>query len=147
MTAQAADRDPKLRAGGTNPEVLPGPVPLAANVVLYKGAMVAADTSGNARPARSVAANSDVTIGFSMSRVSNSGGSAGDVSTDGIRQGVIEVNNDGSDPVGAANLFRNVYAVDDQTVSAGSNGSTRVVAGKLMGFDADSGKPLVKVGV
>lgn len=147
MTALSAERDVKLRAGGAKGDHLPEPINLAASVKLYKGSLVAVDTSGNARPARSTAANSDVIVGFSERTVDNSSGSAGDVQTEGVRRGIIELNNDGSDPVTAASIGRTVYAVDDQTVSAGTATSTRVATGKFMGFDSDSGKPLVEVGV
>jgi hypothetical protein len=147
MTAQSAERDVKLRAGGAKGDHLPEAFGLAAGAKLYKGSLTAIDTSGNARPARNTSSNSDVIVGFSERTVDNSSGSAGDVKTEGVRRGIIELNNDGSDPVTAASIGRTVYAVDDQTVSAGSNSSARVSAGKFMGFDADSGKPLVEVGV
>lgn len=146
MTAQAAARENRLRAGGAKPDELPVPLPLAASVKLWAGAFVAVDTAGNARPARSTAGNSDVTVGVSERTVDNSAGIAGAVKTQGVRRGIVEAENLTGDPVTAASIGRNVYAADDQTVAATSGGATRVVAGKLWGFDTDSGKPLVEVG-
>lgn len=143
MAAQTTNRDVRLRAGGAKTDQLPRPLTLAASTGLFIGSLVAVTTAGTARPARTVSSNSDVIVGFSESEVSTA---AGDTETAGVRRGIIELVNDVSDPVTAASIGRNVYAVDDQTVSAGSASSTRVVAGKFLGFDEDTGKPLVEVG-
>lgn len=146
MAALTASRDPKLRAGGAKPEHIPVPVGLAANVKLFAGGLTAIDATGRARPARSIAANSDVVVAVSEREVSNVGGAAGAVATEGLRRGVVELNNDNGDPVTIAAIGRSVYAVDDQTVAASSGGGTRVAAGKFWGFDEDTGRPLVEVG-
>lgn len=146
MSAQTAERDVRLHVGGAKPEELPVPIPLAANVKLWRGALVAITTAGQARPARNTASNTDVIKGFAERTVDNTGGSAGDVSTEGVRRGIIDLANDGSDPVTAASWGRTVYAVDDQTVSAGNNSGARVAAGTFWGFDEDTGRPLVEVG-
>lgn len=143
MTAQTAGRNFQLRAGGAKPEELPVPITLVTGQKLYRGSLVAVTTAGQARPARTVSSNSDVIVGFSERDVD---GTTAGTKTEGVRRGIIDCANDSGDPVTLASLGRSVYAVDDQTVSAGSASSTRVVAGKFLGFDEDSGRPLVEVG-
>lgn len=146
MTALNAARSPRLRVGGAKPDELPVPLPLAAGVKIYEGALVAVDIAGNARPARAVAANSDVIVGVAERTVDNTGGAAGAKTTQGVRRGIVECENLGADLVTVAAIGRTVYAQDDQTVAAGHNGATRVSAGKFWGFDTDTGKALVEVG-
>lgn len=144
MTALAANKNPRARVGGAKPQQIPRPLPLAANVVLYAGAIVSVDTSGNARPGRT--STTDVVVGYADRKVSNSGGSAGDKSTEGVSRGIVEMENSGSDPVTVASIGRTVYLVDDQTVAATNGTNTRIAAGTFWGFDEDTGKALVEVG-
>lgn len=144
MTAQAANRDARVRVGGAKPQQLPRRLPLAANVILYAHAIVSVDTSGNARPGRT--STTDKVVGYSERYVSNSGGSAGDKYTEGVSRGIIEMENSDSDPVTVASIGRDVYLVDDQTVASTNGTNTRIRAGTFWGFDEDSGKPLVEVG-
>lgn len=144
MTAQAANRDPRLRVGGAHPDEIPRALPLAANVHIYAGAIVSVDTSGNARPGRT--STTDVVIGFAEREVDNTGGIAGAKLTEGVRRGIIEMENYGSDPVTVASIGRTVYLVDDQTVAISNGTNTRIAAGIFWGFDEDTGKALVEVG-
>ena len=144
MTAQAGNRDPRARVGGAKPQEIPRALPLAANVVLYAGAIVSVDTAGDARPGRT--STTDKVIGYSERQVSNSGGSAGDKSTEGVSRGIIECENSGTDPVTVASIGRDCYLVDDQTVASTNGTNTRIRAGTFWGFDEDTGKALVEVG-
>lgn len=144
MTAQAANRDARVRVGGAKPSELPRPLPLAAGVVLFVHAIVSVDTAGNARPGRT--STTDKVVGFNKNYVSNAGGIAGAKETAGVERGIIECENSEADPVTVASIGRDVYLVDDQTVAATNGTNTRVRAGTFWGFDEDSGKPLVEVG-
>lgn len=144
MTAQAGNRDARVRVGGAKPQQLPVPLKLAANVVLYVHAIASVDTAGNVRPGRT--STTDKVVGYNERYVSNAGGLADAKETEGVSRGIIECENSEADPVTVASIGRDVYLVDDQTVAATNGTNTRVRAGTFWGFDEDSGKPLVEVG-
>ena len=144
MTAQAGNRDARVRVGGAKPQQLPVPLKLAANVVLYVHAIVSVDNAGNARPGRT--STTDKVVGYNEWYVSNAGGIAGAKETEGVSRGIIECENLEADAVTVASIGRDVYLVDDQTVAATNGGNTRIVAGRFWGFDEDTGKALVEVG-
>ena len=88
----------------------------------------------------------DVVVGYADRKVSNSGGSAGDKSTEGVSRGILEMENSGSDPVTVASIGRTVYLVDDQTVALRNPTGEYPVAGRIYDVDAD-GKVYVEHGV
>jgi hypothetical protein len=141
----SSNRDAGKRLGGAKGEQLPVKYPVAASVVLWAGALIAIDTSGNARPART--STTDKIAGINPRKVDNSGGAAGAKTVSGIERGTFSFKNLTGDAITAAHLLNNVYVVDDQTMAATSGGNTRVVGGKFLGFDPDiTGNVLVEVG-
>ena len=144
MTAQAGNRDARVRVGGAKPQQLPVPLKLAANVVLYVHAILSVDNAGNVRPGRT--STTDKVVGYNERYISNAGGLAGAKETEGVSRGIIECENLEADALTAADIARDCYLVDDQTVARTNGGNTRIRAGTFWGFDEDSGKPLVEVG-
>lgn len=118
MAALAADRKTPLRSGEFRL------VPVAAATVIYAGAMVARDSSGNAVPAADTAGL--VVLGRAEARADNSLGAAGDVSVT-IREGVFAYAHSG---LTLANVGKPVFALDDQTV--GLSSTNGVYAGTLI---------------
>lgn len=142
MTAQSSGRDAAPRSGGSKPEYFPVDLPLASGVTIYGHAIVAVDTSGNARPGR--ASTSDKILGISEETVINPSG--GTKRTRGIRRCVASFKNAAGDALTAAHIGNAAYVHDDQTFGA-SAGGARVQGGIFVGFDPDvSGNVLVQVG-
>jgi hypothetical protein len=153
---------PKLRKQ-TNPDYL-NAVGLAANVVIWDGALMskADDASSYAHPA--VAQTGDVVLGIADLTTNANVPASGqapitpDVSqtqidmtgvTEGtkvcqIRRGTFEFENKAGDLVTNKHLGLPVYVEDDQTVRATGAGTS--VAGTLIKFHERSGKPMVEVG-
>ncbi|MBL9102157.1 MAG: hypothetical protein JNL82_14430 [Myxococcales bacterium] len=108
--------------------------PVAADVLIYSGAMVAITTSGYAKPA--VTATSLRIIGIASldpqeGYVDNTDGAAGDKNVV-VYAGIYGFKNSaGGDEITAAELGQTVYAVDDQTVAKTSGGGTRSPAGAV----------------
>lgn len=127
MTALAADRGTKTAA--TRLARL-RTLNVAAAVKIYAGAIVAMDTSGNARPGRT--STTDVIIGINDGdTVDNSAGIAG-AKTIKVKAGVIAYfANHGADLVLQPDIGDDVFVVDDQTIAKTNGTSTRVRAGKL----------------
>jgi hypothetical protein len=106
---------------------------VAAGVLIYEGAMVAVDSSGNVRPAR--ANSGDRVLGIAARRVDNTLGGAGatpaggvDIDSDSL--GLFE-NSASTDAITDAHVGYSCYAVDDQTVALTDNGGARPRAGKI----------------
>lgn len=108
-----------------------------ASDIVYKGALVGLDSSGDAGPAG--VAGIGHAIGIAMHTVDNSSGGAGAKEVR-LQTGVHALTDDGSTT--AADLPALMYAVDDQTVSLDSVG-TRKVAG--LGISLVGGKVLTMV--
>lgn len=127
MAALTADRHTPMREGTfVEPDV-------AASTMIYAGAMVALDASGNAVPASDAAGL--VVIGRAEDLVDNSAGDAGDL-TVRVRIGVFGFAASGTNAPAAANVGDLVYVEDDQTVST-DGGTNSIVAGKLVDVDSD----------
>lgn len=132
MTALSADKTNfKLADKGVRS------YPVAAGVVIYYGAMVAVDSSGYARPART--STTDTVIGYNWNdRVDNSTGSAGakQVTVRSDRLALVG-NSSAGDAIVAADVGDDCYAVDDQTVAKTNGTNTRVRAGKIYSVTSD----------
>ena len=117
--------------------------PVAADTVIYTGALACLDASGNAVPG---ATATDLTArGVCEERADNTGGAAGDISAP-IRAGVFNFKNSaGADEITRANIGSDAFIVDDETVALTDGTSTRSVAGEIVGLD-DAGV-WVRVGV
>lgn len=107
---------------------------VAASTLIYAGAMVMRDASGNL-----VEGQTDtglVGAGRAEERVDNSSGSAGDL-TAKYRPGIFRFANSASaDEITKADIGAVCYAVDDQTVAKTDGTSTRSPAGVIDGVDA-----------
>lgn len=109
--------------------------PVAADTVIYTGALACLDASGNAVPG---ATATDLTArGVCEERADNSGGAAGDISAP-IRAGVFNFKNStGADEIDRTHIRSDAYIVDDETVAATSDTDSRSVAGEIVQVDGD----------
>lgn len=133
MTALARDRSPLLSEPGLRN------YPVAASVLIYAGAMVAIDTSGNARPARVNTTDKVVGVNYGDT-VDNSAGSAGDLTVD-VRDDKVGWfgNSASTDAIARADIGRDCYVADDQTVALTDLSGTRCRAGRVHDVDATNG--------
>lgn len=127
MTALTAERSTYRRDHRLSSD------PLAAGVKAYAGAIIVLDAAGNAKPA--VTALNLTGRGICDESVDNSAGAAGDLSVRTRRSGWHKVNNQGD--VTRANIGAVGYAVDDQTISSSSAGSTRSAVCTIRDVDSD----------
>lgn len=111
-------------------------LPMKAATKIYKGAMVAIDSSGNAQPAGLLAGGTVRTVGVAAATTDNSAGAAGAIKVE-CHPGVYRMNNHGADLVTAADVGADCYVVDDNTVAKTSATNTRAVAGKVQMVEAD----------
>lgn len=110
-------------------------LPVAASKKIYAGSLVAKDAAGNATPGAT--ATTLLGIGRAEETVDNSAGSAGDKTVQ-VRKGVFQFANSASgDEITRADIGKDCYIVDDQTVAKTDGGSTRSVAGRVHDVDAD----------
>lgn len=133
MTALARDRNTPQRRG--EDMVLP----VAANKVIYSGALVAADADGNATPGAT--STTLRAVGRAEETVINNPGLAG-AQTVKVSRGVFKFANDATTPVTAAHIMKDCYIVDDQTVastdgSTSTTSATRSKAGRVLGVESD----------
>lgn len=129
MSALTADRDTPFKDGVLIP------VPVAAGVKIYAGAMVAANSTGYATPG---ALSTSLTyLGRAEGMVDNTAGAAGALTVLVRRDKAFRWANHGADPVTQAEMGQPCFIVDDQTVAKTSGNSTRSPAGIVLGVDAD----------
>lgn len=110
-------------------------VPVAAGVVIFAGALVAASATGYATPGAT--ATTLTYLGRAEQYVSNAGGAAGAVIVLVRRKDAFYFANSATDPVTQASLGKVAYIVDDQTVSATNGNNTQSAAGVVVGLDAN----------
>ncbi|MFV8875344.1 hypothetical protein [Serratia fonticola] len=111
------------------------PVPIAANTEIFGGHIVSGNAAGNAVLASAVA--TQVTLGVSDGYVDNSTGAAGDALALVRRGKSWCFANFGGDAVTQADVGKNCYVADSQTVAKTDNSGARPIAGKVMIVDAD----------
>lgn len=111
-----------------------GPYDVAAGEIIYDGALVAFDASGNIVPLSDTA---DLTFaGVARKGADNSGGSAGDETVYIVPKGEIKVTLDNA--LAASGLMSTVlYAVDDQTLDVVGNTTNDIPVG--VGVERTSG--------
>lgn len=107
-----------------------GTFPIAANVRIFKGSMVAIDVSGRARPAGTIASGALSALGKASATYDNRtgselGGGAAAVDVE-VEYGVFEWTPDVTDPPTGPGV---VFMVDDQTVSDDNDTDARGIAG------------------
>lgn len=117
--------------------------PVAADTVIFTGALVVLDSSGNAAPGSEDTGL--VARGVCEERVDNAGGAAGDERV-ATRTGVFCFKNStGSDEIDRTHIGDDAYIVDDETVAATSATDTRSIAGEIVDVNDDG--VWVRVGV
>ncbi len=127
--ALAADRNTPMKDG----ELIE--VPVAANVKIYAGSLVAASAAGYATPG--AVATTLTYLGRAEAQVDNTGGAAGAVTVE-VRCGkAFKFKNHGADAVTQAELGKACYIVDDETVAKTNGTNTRSAAGVVLGVDSD----------
>jgi hypothetical protein len=105
--------------------------PVLAGAVIFEGAMVSVDSSGWARPARTVASG-DKCVGIAELRADNTGGSNGAITVKVRSDRVAYMNNSTSgDLIANLNVGADCFVVDDSTVALTNGTNTRVRAGKI----------------
>ncbi len=126
MTALTAPRLVSEKAGLTST------APVAAATTILQGALAVMD-GGVAKPG--FTGLNLVVLGLSEETVDNSGGTAGakNVTT---RRGCYRFVNLASDALTSADIGKDAYLVDDQTVAKTSGANTRSIAGKVIDVDA-----------
>lgn len=128
MTALTSDRATARRIGTRLN------LPMAANAVLYVGALVCINTSGFA--VRGATSTTLKGVGVAQQRQDNTGGADGALSIEVDRAGVWRFANTAGDLVTLADIGASAYIVDDQTVAKTSGTGTRSIAGKVVDVDA-----------
>ena len=128
MPALAADRTtPKRTAQRLS-------LPLAANALIYAGALVCVNATGFAT--RGAVATTLKAAGVAQQRVDNTGGADGALRIEVDRAGAhLFANSAAADLITRADLGSTVFIVDDQTVAKTSATSTRSAAGKVVDVD------------
>ncbi len=129
-----------------------GTYPVAADVVIYKGAMVALDSSGRAMPAGALAGGSVRVVGKSSAYYDNDGGAAAAFDVE-VEFGVFGWQNSAdADAIADDDAGKACYAVDDQTVALTSSSATLPSAGLISEVGEDGnvyvwmGPQLAKLG-
>jgi len=131
MTAQAADRKNVTVAGSGRERV--GLV--AASTKIYKGSIIAKNTSGYLVPAADTLGLR--VVGVAQEQIDNTSGADGALKVKYLTDVTVKVANDGSSPVAQANLYAGpVYIKDDNTVQAASGNG--VVAGIAESIELDA---------
>jgi hypothetical protein len=107
--------------------------PLAANVRIWKGALVALNAAGLAVPGSTAATLK--AYGRAEETADNTGGAASAISVK-VRRGIFRFANKADDAVTAAEIGADCFIVDDETVAKSSATDTRSVAGRVHDVDA-----------
>lgn len=125
--ALTKERDTKKRTG----EQFNAPV--AADTVIFAGALVARDANGNLTPGEEAATLKKA--GRASQTVDNTGGSAADVNCDYETGTFAFANSAGADEITKADIGNDCYIVDDETVAKTSDTDARSVAGQVVDVD------------
>ncbi len=126
--ALAADRNTPLKDG----ELIS--VPVAANVKIYAGALVAANATGFATPG--AVATTLTYLGRAEEYVDNLTLADGAKKVLVRRGKAFKFKNAAADLVTQADLGKVCYILDDETVAKTSGAATRSVAGTVIGVEA-----------
>lgn len=110
-------------------------VPVAADAVIYAGALVVANATGYAAPGST--ATTLTYLGRAEEAVDNTGGADGAVTVQVRRGKAFKWANSGSDAVTQAELGKTCYIEDDETVAKTDGTGTRSAAGTVVAVDSD----------
>jgi hypothetical protein len=106
-------------------------LPVKGSTTLQQGGLVCME-GGVAVPGKT---DTDLTaIGLSVTTVVNAGADGSVQAT--VKRGTFRFDNLGADAVSAADIGKDCYIVDDQTVAKTSGASTRSVAGTVIDVDS-----------
>lgn len=117
-----------------SPAALIREIGVKANTKVFAGSLVVQD-AGFAAPGRT--ATTLVALGRAEDTVDNTGGADGALRVK-IRRGVHGFKNLAGDPVVAADVGKDCFVVDDETVAKTSGGNTRSIAGKVFQIEGDT---------
>lgn len=129
MSALVADRNTQMRAT----ELMP--VPIAANVKIFSGALVVANATGFAAPGST--AKGLTYLGRAEDFCDNTGGADGAKTVIVRREKSFKWANLVADAITQARVGHACYIADDQTVAATSGNGARSSAGIVMAVDLD----------
>lgn len=108
-------------------------VPVKANTKIFAGGLVMIDGGYAVAGKKAVDL---ITIGRAEEDVDNTGtGGTNGAKNVTIKRGAFKYDNDTTNPVTQADIFKNCYVHDDETVSMLDTGAS--VAGKVIGLDDD----------
>lgn len=133
MTALTAGRATTYRSG------IDFSFPVAEATEIFKGGIVALNTSGYAVPGAPT--STLVVVGYAKDSVDNKDGGNGDLRVEVHALMALFVNSGGGDEITLAHVGDLCYVVDDQTVALTSSSGTRPIAGVV----ADVGSEGVSV--
>jgi len=114
MTALSADKEAYRKAGNIVS------YPVKASQTIYKGALVAVDSTGYALPAADTSGH--VLVGVAVEKADNSSGSSGDIDVRVYKTGTFEVAKASAAQTDVGDLM---YVLDDQTVASSSTNSVK----------------------
>lgn len=106
--------------------------PVKGATTIHQGGLVVMD-AGLAVPGRT--ATGLIAVGIAQQTVVNSG--ADGAKKVPVERGTFKFANLGADAVTAADIQKDCYIVDDQTVAKTSGSNTRSIAGKVIEVEAD----------
>lgn len=142
MTAAAANADTPRFSTDAVPRAIRS-LPVAASTHIYQGTLVALNLSGYLVPAS--ADPSLTVVGVANDEADNSAGAAAAINCAVERGAFYLTNSSSTAAVSEADIGREVFAVDDLTVSRTNVAGTYPVAGRVIGFE--SSKAIVEVGM
>ncbi|HWU91600.1 MAG TPA: hypothetical protein VN253_30240 [Kofleriaceae bacterium] len=128
MTALTKDRATRTRASAAARR---GVGDLAADAVIYCGALIAKNAAGNIVPADDAAALK--VVGIAEAFADNTDGSAGDVTVPYMTGLIVELENDGGTIV-QAGKHEPCYVADDQSVTTAAAATNDILAGLVVEF-------------
>lgn len=110
-------------------------VDMAANVTIFKGAMVAINSAGNALPAGLLAGGSVRVVGVAAATRTN--GATAAATQIEVSPGVFRFNNQAGDLVTKADVGAQCFVADDFVVARTNGTNTRPVAGIVQAVEPD----------
>lgn len=131
MAALTAPRG-VTRLGGGLPHS-PAPMGVKAATKIFKGALVVND-AGVMAPGRT--ATGLIALGVARDTYDNTSGAAGAIMGEADNGTYIFKNSAGGDEIVAADVGKDCYIVDDQTVAKTSATNTRSIAGKVFSIES-----------
>lgn len=111
---------------------------VAATTTVYNGSLTAANANGELRPAADVAAIT--VLGVAQGKFVNTTGAAAKVTPRArVAAGVFKFATTGGNAITAADIGKNCFVLDDQTVVRTAGTTNAIVAGVVESIDPDGG--------